>query len=156
MNVIYPGSFDPITKGHLNIIERASKRFDQVCVAVVLTSSKPVLFGAQVRKKMIDHETRSLKNVTVEIFDGLLIDFARKKKCFNVLRGVRGASDFDFEATLSLANQSLEPRLETFLMVANPAFFHVSASLMKEVARHEGDLHTFTTQNVAKELKKKL
>ena len=151
---IYPGSFDPITNGHLDIIERASKMFDTLVVAITKSSEKEFLFNANERKEIIELSTAHLDNIEVEIFDGLLIDFVRKEKSKIIIRGLRVLSDFEYEFKMALMNRNLDDEITTLFMMAHEKYTHISSSLIKEVASHGGDISEYVPLSVHTALEK--
>ena len=146
--VIYPGSFDPITNGHLDVIERAAKLFDRVIVAVAVNSSKVPLFSKDQRQEQITEAVAALGNVEVDAFDGLLVDFARDQKAQAIIRGLRAVSDFEFEFQLALMNRKLEPEIETIFMMPHETYTFLSSKLVKEVAQLGGDVSAFVPPHV--------
>ena len=146
--VIYPGSFDPITNGHLDVIERAAKLFDRVIVAVAVNSSKVPLFSKDQRQEQITEAVVALGNVEVNGFDGLLVDFARDQKAQAIIRGLRAVSDFEFEFQLALMNRKLEPEIETIFMMPHETYTFLSSKLVKEVAQLGGDVSAFVPPHV--------
>ena len=151
---IYPGTFDPITCGHLDVLERASRLFDRVTVAVADNPGKEPLFSAAERVAMIAPNVKSLRNVSVTTFGGLLVDFALEKKADAIIRGLRALSDFEFEFNMALMNRHLQPMIETIFVMPNEQFSYTSSSLVKQVARYGGEVGHFVPANVAKALKK--
>ncbi len=137
---IYPGSFDPVTKGHLDIIERTSKIFDQLIVAVLENPRKQAVFTIEERVEMLKRVTSGLENVTVEYFRGLLIEYAKQKKVNIIVKGLRAISDFEFEFQMALVNRKLNPQIETLFMVTNSKYSYLSSSIVKEVASFGGDI----------------
>ncbi len=137
---VYPGSFDPITNGHLDIIERASKIFDKVIVGVLNNSSKNPLFTASERLMLIEKVTDNLKNVEVECFDGLLVDFARQHNANVIIKGLRTVNDFEYEFQMALLNKTLNSECETMFMMTNSKYSYISSSMVKELAGYKGDL----------------
>ncbi len=146
--VIYPGSFDPITNGHLDVIERAAKLFDRVIVAVAVNSSKDSHFTKNQRQEQITEGVVALSNVEVSAFDGLLVDFARAQKAQAIIRGLRAVSDFEFEFQLALMNRKLEPTIETIFMMPRETYTFLSSKLVKEIARLGGDVSAFVPPHV--------
>ena len=146
--VIYPGSFDPITNGHLDVIERAAKLFDRVIVAVAVNSSKAPLFSKDQRQEQITEAVVALGNVEVNGFDGLLVDFARDQKAQAIIRGLREVSDFEFEFQLALMNRKLEPEIETIFMMPHETHTFLSSKLVKEIAQLGGDVSAFVPPHV--------
>jgi pantetheine-phosphate adenylyltransferase len=135
---VYPGSFDPITYGHIDIIDRASRLFDNVIVAVLNNPSKAPLFTASERMDMIKKATMELKNVEVDSFSGLLIDYVEKRDANTVLKGLRAVSDFEYELQMALMNRKLNRNVETVFMMTSSRYSFLSSSLVKEVARLGG------------------
>ena len=160
--VICPGSFDPPTIGHLNIVERALKHFDKVIVAVAINTSKSSLFTPEERVDMLKKLFKNHRKVEVDSFEGLLVQYARKKKCSLILRGLRTVQDYEYELQMSLANKKLAPELETIFMMTESAFSHISSSIIKEVlyfgGSGKGMIHPFVEKRIKEkrlELKKK-
>ena len=154
--VIYPGSFDPLTNGHLDVIKRATKLFDHVIVAVAESSSKKPFFTLAERKRMLAGVVKDIPNVTATSFPGLLVDFAAKKKACAIIRGLRVVSDFEFEFQMALMNRRLKERIETVFMMPRGKYIYLSSSLVKEVARLGGEVSTFVPDSVERALRKKL
>ncbi|MCX7868819.1 MAG: pantetheine-phosphate adenylyltransferase [Terrimicrobiaceae bacterium] len=140
---IYPGSFDPVTFGHLDVIRRASQIFDQLVVAVAENEAKHPLFDAGERLGMLRESSADLPNVVVETLDGLLVEFAKRRGIFVVIRGLRAVSDFEFEFQMALMNRRLEPRLETIFLTPQEEHTFLSSRIVKEVARLGGDVSAF-------------
>ena len=153
---IYPGSFDPITRGHIDLVERASRLFDEVVVAVADSKSKLTLFTLEERVELIQKTTEHLPDVSVVGFTGLLIDFARQMNTNIVIRGLRAVSDFEYEFQLSWMNRQLEPDIETLFFAPAENYAFVSASLVKEIAQFGGNVSKFVHPEVNKALMKKL
>ncbi len=152
---IYPGTFDPITNGHLDVLERAARLFSRVTVAVALSTTKEPLFSAGERVAFIRENLGALKNVEVVSFDGLLVDFARAQKANAIIRGLRALSDFEFEFNMALMNRHLEPEVETIFVMPNEAYSYTSSTLVKQIAKLGGDVSNFVPANVAAALRKK-
>ncbi len=150
--VIYPGSFDPITNGHLDVIERAAKLFDRVIVAIAVNSSKDPLFTKDQRQEQITEAVAALSNVEVSAFDGLLVDFARDQKSQAIIRGLRAVSDFEFEFQLALMNRKLEPDIETIFMMPRETYTFLSSKLVKEIAQLGGNVSAFVPPHVERAL----
>lgn len=146
---IYPGTFDPITYGHLDVLSRAVKLFDHVTVAIAENSNKGPLFSAADRIAMIRPNIAHFPNVSVTSFSNLLVEFAVSLDAIAVIRGLRAFSDFEFEFNMALMNRHLEPRLETIFVMPNEQFSYTSSSLVKQVARFGGDVSHFVPPNVA-------
>ncbi|OQW50316.1 MAG: pantetheine-phosphate adenylyltransferase [Proteobacteria bacterium SG_bin7] len=156
MNVaIYPGSFDPITLGHIDLITRALNIFDQVVVLVAQSSRKQYMFNSRERKDLIVKALGKRKNVKVEAWDGLTTDFAKKTGAKIILRGVRSSTDFDHEIVLAQMNKKLAPDLETCVFFPSAEFQFIASSAIKEIAKAGGDLEAFVPSNVVKALKEK-
>lgn len=145
---ICPGSFDPITNGHLDIITRGSKIFDQVIVALFNNESKEPLFTVEERMELIEQVTAHLPNVVVDSSDGLLVDYAKEKEVHVILRGLRAVSDFEYEMQITSMNRKLDPQIETFFMMTNNQYSFLSSSIVKEVAKY----HSSVTDLVPKEV----
>ena len=153
---IYPGSFDPLTNGHVAIIQRGLKVFDRLVVAVANNPAKNPLFSVAERKAMIAGAHGDDARVEVDSFDGLLVDYARRKGVHNVLRGLRAVSDFEYEFQIANMNRHLLPDLETVFVMTGEDYFFVSARLVREVATFGGDVSAFGPPNVLEALRKKL
>ncbi len=151
---IYPGTFDPVTNGHIDIIKRASCVFGNIVVAVVKNPSKNPLFSYSERLKMVADATRGMKGVKVEGFDGLVVDFAKKKKAKVIVRGLRMISDFEYEFQMALTNRSLASDIETIFLMPHPFYSYISSRLIKEAASLGADLKQFLPATVLKNLKK--
>ncbi len=150
---IYPGTFDPITYGHLDVLSRAARLFDKVTVAVAESAGKAPLFTADQRVEMIMANLAGLPNVTVTTFRGLLVEFCMAQKADAIIRGLRALSDFEFEFNMALMNRHLEPQLETLFVMPNEQFSYTSSTLVKQVATFGGDVQNFVPPNVARALK---
>lgn len=153
--IIYPGSFDPPTNGHLDLITRASKLFDRLIVAVLGQDGKKPLFSVEERLGMLQESTSSLENVTVESFDGLLVDYARRHQARLILRGIRAVSDYEYELQMALMNRKLLPELETIFMLPAEAYSYLSSRLVKEVWGLGGDIHDLVPEVVEARLRAK-
>ncbi len=145
---VYPGSFDPITIGHVDIIERVSKQFDQVIVLVSEAPDKNSLFTVRERCKLIEKSVAHFKNVKVDFNSDLTFEYLRKKKSKTLIRGLRAVADFEYEFSLSSMNQRLAPEIETLLMFARPEFYYISSRSVKEVARHRGNIQGLVPEPV--------
>jgi pantetheine-phosphate adenylyltransferase len=156
---LYPGSFDPITFGHLDILQRAAELFDKVIVTIAINKRKDAVFTGEEREKLLREclKDRSWTgNVEVEQFSGLLVDFGRQKEVKTLVRGVRQISDFEYEFRMALTNKRLAPEIDTIFLMPNEHLTFISASLVKEVAAWGGDLSSFVPENVAAVLKEKM
>ena len=151
---IYPGTFDPITLGHLDIIKRANKLFDKVIIAVAEDSRKNPIFTIDERKKLIEESTRNMNNVEVDSFKGLLVQYAEKIEAISIIRGLRVLSDFEDEFKMALMNRSLNDEIVTLFMMPHERYTHISSSLIKEVASHGGDISKYVPSFVNKALGK--
>ena len=150
---VYPGSFDPITNGHLNIIERSINIFDKLIVAAAIDSIKSTLFSTQERVDMIKEATKDLKNVKVLSFSGLLTDFVRKNNANIIIRGMRAISDFEHESQLALMNKRLAPEIETIFMVTCSKYSYLNSSIVKEISSLNGNISQLVPKIVEKKLK---
>ena len=151
---IYPGTFDPITYGHLDVLGRAAKLFDKVTVAVADNPGKSPLFTAAERLDMLKPNLKKFPNVSVTTFDGLLVEFCVAQKADAIMRGLRALSDFEFEFNMALMNRHLQPKVETIFVMPNEQFSYTSSSLVKQVAKYGGDIAHFVPPNVAAALRK--
>jgi len=152
---IYPGTFDPVTLGHIDIVRRALKIFDKVIIAVALNPKKDPLFSLEKRVNFIKEATKNLKNLEVLPFDNLLISLAHSKNASVVIKGLRAISDFEFELQMGLMNRTLDEKIETLFMIPSQEFSFLSSNLVKETARHDGDVSKLVPKIVFEELKKK-
>lgn len=150
---IYPGSFDPVTNGHLDVIERASRIYDNIIVAVANNTSKTSLFTIEQRLKLLKEVTKKYKNVAIDTFETLVINYARKKKANVLIRGLRMTSDFDYEFQIALTNRRLASDIETVFLMPSEHVSFLSSSLLKEVASLKGDISTLVPKPVEKALK---
>lgn len=155
LTAVYPGTFDPITNGHLDIIERASALFDQVIVTVALNSNKTPLFTKDERKDMIENVISAYNNVTVDMFDGLLVDYSQKMGAEVVIRGLRAVSDFEYEFQMSLTNRKLAPEITTIFLMPNEKYTYLNSSLIRELAKFNADISDFVPEYVKEKLKSK-
>ena len=153
---IYPGSFDPLTNGHLDVIERAVKLFDHVVVAVARNESKQPLFTMDERLELVRESVRHLRNVEVDSFSSLLVDYVEQRSAQAIVRGLRAVSDFEFEFQLALMNRKLNERIETIFMMPKDTYTFLSSRIVKEIARLGGDVSTFVPANVRSALAAKL
>ena len=152
---IYPGTFDPITNGHIDIIKRALKLFDKVIITVARNSAKDPLFSEEERLAMIREAVRKLKGVEVDTFDGLLVKYARRKNATAFVRGLRAISDFEYELQMALMNRKLNEDLVTVFLMPNEKYTYLDSSIVREIASHHGNVSKFVPPHVLRELKKK-
>lgn len=152
---IYPGSFDPVTLGHLDIIERASRVLDELVIGVLVNNAKKPLFTTEERVEMLRECTRHLPNVTVETFDGMTVEFARRKGANVMIRGLRAVTDFEVEMQIAQTNHILEPSIETMFFTTSLEYAYLSSTIVKEVAYYGSDVSRFVTPNVEERLKEK-
>ena len=152
---IYPGSFDPVTNGHLDVVERARKLFDEVVVAVAHNEEKHALFSLEERLDLLDGMVGKIDNVKVAQFDGLLVKFATEQNATAVIRGLRAVSDFEFEFQMALMNRQLENKVETIFLMPKEEYTYLSSRIIKEIARLGGDVSKFVPPTVARALAKK-
>lgn len=155
ITALYPGTFDPITNGHIDIIKRASKLFDKVIVTIAVNSSKKQLFSKEERKDMILKCIKSFKNVSVDTFDGLIVDYAKKKNASVLIRGMRAVSDFEYEFQISLINSKLNKDITTIFMMPNEKYTYLNSSIVRELSSFKGDISDFVPKYVQKKLKEK-
>jgi len=145
---VYPGSFDPITNGHLDIIDRAAKIFDKLIIAVLVNSSKNPTFSLDERVKLINDIVKDRSNIEVEYFSGLLIDFVRQKKACTIIKGLRAVSDFEYELQMALLNKNLDPEIETLFMMTNINYSYLSSSAVKELAKNGGNIDGLVPEGI--------
>ncbi|MCU6761277.1 Phosphopantetheine adenylyltransferase [uncultured Roseburia sp.] len=153
---IYPGSFDPMTFGHLDIIERSSKIFDELNVAVLRNNAKNPLFSTDERVSMIKDMTSHLPNVTVSSFDGLLVEYADEIGAGIVIRGLRAVTDFEYELQIAQTNRIVNPKLDTVFLTTSLEYAYLSSTIVKEVASYGGDISKFVPEKILPEVYKKL
>ncbi len=153
---IYPGSFDPPTNGHLDLIERGSNIFDELIVAILRNSEKSPLFSLGERRAMLESMTGEFSNVRVDTFDGLTVDYAARVKAKAVLRGIRAISDYEYELQMALMNRKLHPELETVFMMPAEQYSYLSSRLVREVAQLGGSIKGLVPEMVEQRLKEKL
>jgi pantetheine-phosphate adenylyltransferase len=156
---IYPGTFDPITFGHIDIIKRAAQLFDHLIVASAKDSNKNPLFSLDERVELIKHEIKSLNledKVSVEKFEGLLVEFAKQKNAKIIVRGLRAVSDFEYEFQMFGMNSKLEPQIQTIFLPASENHHFIASKLVKEIARLRGDISKFVSSNAIEALNKKI
>lgn len=153
---IYPGSFDPVTFGHADVIARSSKKVDELIVGVLNNKAKSPLFSVEERVRMLEEITKDMPNVRIVPFEGLLVDFARKLKADLVIRGLRAITDFEYELQMAQTNQKLEPELETVFLTTSLEYSYLSSSTVKEVAAFGGDISRFVPEIVAEQIAEKM
>lgn len=152
---VFPGSFDPITNGHIDVIKRALKLFDQIIIGVARREEKSPIFSLEEREALVKKVTANIKRVEVKAFDGLLVDFVKQENACTIIRGLRTISDFDYEFQMALTNRKIAPEIETIFFLASEQYAYLSASLVKEIARMGGNLTEFLPEPVVEALKKK-
>ena len=153
---IYPGSFDPVTFGHLDIITRSSKIVDELIIGVLMNKAKTPLFSVEERVKMLKEVTKDLDNIRIVPFDGLLVEFASRMNAGLVIRGLRAITDFEYELQMSQTNQKLDPNIETMFLTTSIEYSYLSSTTVREIAAFGGDLTQFVPEAVALELEKKM
>ena len=153
---MYPGSFDPVTNGHLDLIERGTKIFERLIVAVLRNTDKQPLFAVSERVDMLREVTRAYPTVEVDVFDGLLVDYARRRGAGVILRGIRAVSDYEYELQMALMNRKLEPQLETVFMMPALSYSYLSARLVREIAQLGGPLKGMVPEAVEQRLRAKV
>jgi pantetheine-phosphate adenylyltransferase len=156
IKAIYPGSFDPPTNGHLDLIERGSKIFDELVVAILRNPEKDPLFSLSDRRKMLESMTSAFDNVSVDTFDGLTVDYAMRVEGSVVLRGIRAISDYEYELQMALMNRKLQPALETVFMMPAEKYSYLSSRLVREVAQLGGNIECLVPELVAQKLREKM
>lgn len=152
---IYPGSFDPVTLGHLDIIRRASKVVDELVIGVLVNNNKIPTFSMEERVKMIEECVQELPNVTVKTFEGLTVEFARDNQADIIIRGLRAVTDFEIEMQIAQTNHSIEPTVDTMFFTTSLEYAFLSSTIVKEVAFYGGDVSKFVSMNVAQRLQEK-
>ena len=149
---IYPGSFDPVTLGHLDVIERASTLFDHLIVAVMHNQTKKPMFTSEERKQFLRRVTRHLGNVEVDAFGGLLADYARQRGACTIVKGLRAVSDFEYEFQMALANRKLNPQLDTVFLMTSAEYMYLSSSVVKDIAVHGGSVAGFVPDGIMEDI----
>ncbi|NLG31993.1 MAG: pantetheine-phosphate adenylyltransferase [Syntrophomonadaceae bacterium] len=153
---VYPGSFDPVTNGHIDILNRTSCIFDKIVVAVIHNVKKKSLFTLSERQELIQQSTKHLKNIEVECFSGLLVDYLKEKGAKVIIRGLRSVNDFQYESHMSMMNKNLAPQIETVFVVSDPRYIYVSSSGVKEAALVGGDVSSMVPSPVLYQLQAKI
>ena len=153
---IYPGSFDPVTNGHLNIIQRAAKSFDKLIVCVMVNADKRPMFTAQERVELLRRVTADIPNVEIAHSDRLLADFARERNCGVIVKGLRAMSDFEREFQMALINRKLNPGLDTMFLTAEHQFMYLSSSIVKEMGHYGADLREFLPEQIIDDFRSRL
>jgi pantetheine-phosphate adenylyltransferase len=156
VTAIYPGTFDPVTNGHLDLIARGAMIFDRLIVAVAQNLEKEPLFAVKERVEMLEAVTFELKNVEVEVFDGLLMEYARSRSAGVVMRGIRAVSDYEYELQMAMMNRKIEPEIETVFMLPAEAYSYISSRLVKELARLGGPVKDLVPPLVVERLRAKV
>ena len=153
---VCPGSFDPVTNGHIDIIKRAAELFDEVTVLVVTNPDKKCVFSPEERCDLIRKATEDIGGIKVDSFSGLLADYVKKNGINAIVKGIRSSSDFEYEFQMALANRSLAPNAETVFITADPQNMYVSSSLIRQIALFGGDVSDFVPKNIVEEIEKRL
>lgn len=153
---VYPGSFDPITNGHLDIIKRASKVFDKVIVSILVNSSKTPCFEMEERRALIERVVGDIPNVEVDCFEGLLVNYVRRKDAHVIIKGLRAISDFEYEFQMALANTKIAPDIETLFMMTNQEYSYLSSSIVKELASLGASLEGLVPDEIMQEIVEKV
>ncbi len=153
---VYPGSFDPFTNGHLDILKRAASLFDHVIVGVLVNNSKNCLFSPEERVDLIHEVTKDIENVRVIHFNGLLVNFCKKVGACAVIRGLRAVSDYEYEVQMFAANYHLEPNVETVFLMSQPKYSFLSSSVVKEIAHYKGDITDMVSPAIAEAIRAKM
>jgi len=152
---VYPGTFDPVTYGHLDIIRRSAKQFDRLIVAVLNNSSKNPLFSVEERKALLTEVTRDIPNVEIDSFRDLLVRFMKTRQANVIIRGIRSVTDFEYELQLASTNHLLDDEIDTMFMMTNPKYSYLSSSIVKEIAQFHGAVHELVPPIVEKQLRVK-
>lgn len=155
-NAVFPGTFDPPTHGHMNLIDRAAKIFDTVLVVIAVNQNKECLFSAEERRSMMEEMLAGYDNVQVKLWDRLIVEFAQKNDARVILRGVRALADFGYEFELAMTNKGLNPDIDILFMPTDPKYFVLRSSAIKEVAMYGGDVTSMVPPNVAEALRERL
>lgn len=153
---VYPGSFDPVTLGHMDIIERTSKMFDKVIIGVLNNNVKTPLFSAKERVNMLEEVTAHLPNVEVQSFEGLLVDFLRRNDARVIVRGLRAVTDFEYELQMAQTNRVMAPEIDTIFLTTNLKYSYLSSSIVKEIAFYHGHISQFLAPEIEKRVRDKV
>ncbi len=153
---VYPGTFDPITNGHIDVVERATAMFSKVIILVARNSSKSPMFPDRERVEMIEEIFAGNRQIVVDAFDGLLVDYAKKKKASVLVRGLRAVSDFEYEFQMALTNRKLEPKIDTVFLMPHARYTYLNSSIVREIGRLGGNISGFVPSNVLKRLRAKI
>lgn len=153
---VFPGSFDPVTVGHIDIIKRAAKVFDVIYVSVLNNSKKKPLFSVEERKRLLLRATQTIPGVRVDSFSGLLADYVKEKGATAIVKGVRSAADFDYEFQMALMNKKLAPGVETIFLPTDERFAAIHSSYVKEIAAYGGEIHSMVPEGIAEEVYRKI
>ena len=156
LRAIYPGSFDPVTFGHINIIRRSAAITDELIVGVLQNKAKTPLFSVEERVKMLGEVTKEIKNVKIVPFEGLLIDFAKEMEAKVIVRGLRAVTDFEYELQMAQTNHKLNPEIETLFMTTSLDYSYLSSSVVREIAAFDGDISQFVPEQVMEQVTKKI
>lgn len=152
---IYPGTFDPVTFGHLDVLERAAKMFDKVFISAAASLNKKALFSLEERVELLRKISGNFKNVQAESFNGLLVDYAKSKKAGVIIRGLRAISDFEYEFQMALTNRKIAPGIETVFLMPNEKYSYISSTFVREIAKYGGDVSGFVPKAAEEMLKRK-
>ena len=147
-SIIYPGTFDPIHNGHIDIVKRVSKLFDQVIMVVAVNKEKNPLFSEQERKELIRESISDINNVNVASFNGLVVEYAKEKNALAIVRGLRHVSDFEFEFQMAMMNYNLNPQVTSMFMMPDEKYIHLNSTIIKDVSRLGGDISDYVPDNV--------
>ena len=147
-SIIYPGTFDPIHNGHIDIVKKVSKLFDQVIMVVAVNKEKNPLFSEQERKELIRESISDISNVNVSSFNGLVVEFAKEKNALAIVRGLRHVSDFEFEFQMAMMNYNLNPQVTSMFMMPDEKYIHLNSTIIKDVSRLGGDISDYVPDNV--------
>lgn len=152
---IYPGTFDPITNGHIDVIERASELFDMVYVVIAINPNKSTLFSEDERISMAKESLKNLPNIIIESFHGLTVDYAKQVNANTIIRGIRAVSDFEYEFQIALMNRKIQPDIHTIFLLPNEKYTYLNSSIIREIAKYGQDVSSFVPEIVSQKLKEK-